>query len=402
MNSDEDSPVTDGDRGIPAFPAEPKRKTGVRLAIYGTGIVGVLIAAGGCAYFMDRLVDTRKNEKVLEQREAKNRTTSPSARNFEQIKRRIKKEEALAHELEDDHESTVPEVISPAPLPIPLAARTSDGVGQASNIGPSRNVETNGAASAVPTPKLSVKERRLSGEVLVQLNEKEEKSPIQALTEPETTTVNTKALEEKLVPSRLTSGLAVQRTHLSYLLRRGTVIPCGQRTRIVTDHPGFVSCVVSKDIYSADGTVLLIERGSEAFGEQRRAVLRGEASVEVLWSRIDTPNGIAIDVNSLATDALGASGIPAKVNDHAQERYGAAILLSFITDVGQALANRASSSRGAIQLNSTSNSGEGIASKALEHSIDIPPTGYSPHGAAINIFVVRDLDFRGVYDLAKL
>jgi type IV secretion system protein VirB10 len=162
-----------------------------------------------------------------------------------------------------------------------------------------------------------------------------------------------------------------------------------------------VMCVVSNDVYSSNGKVLLIERGSKAFGERREVMLQGQARIAALWSRIDTPNGVFVDVNSLATDSMGAAGIPAQVDNHLGERFGGAILLSLISDLGQAAANRASDSRGTIQFGTTATAGEDLASKTLENTINIPPTGYVTQGSATTILVLRDMDFRSVYELAR-
>ncbi|MGD6739552.1 hypothetical protein ACP5PY_25755 [Photobacterium leiognathi subsp. mandapamensis] len=37
-----------------------------------------------------------------------------------------------------------------------------------------------------------------------------------------------------------------------------------------------------------------------------------------------------------------------------------------------------------------------MASKALENSINIPPTGYVPIGTRLNILVARDIDMSNV------
>jgi type IV secretion system protein VirB10 len=76
-------------------------------------------------------------------------------------------------------------------------------------------------------------------------------------------------------------------------------------------------------------------------------------------------------------------------------------LLSLIGDFGQAVANRANNSGGTIQFSNTSTAGQDLASKTLEHTINIPPTGYVNQGAATTILVLRDMDFRGVYELAR-
>jgi type IV secretion system protein VirB10 len=209
------------------------------------------------------------------------------------------------------------------------------------------------------------------------------------------------SLDDKLKPSNLVAGVAVQRPDLNMLLRRGTSIECTQKTRIVTTNPGGVGCTIAKDVWSSNGAVKLIERGSEAFGELRDNLVAGQAFVPVLWSRIETPSGVVVDINSFGTDSLGASGQPVYVDNHLMQRFGGAVLLSLISDFGQALSNKASDGGGSIQLTTSSRAGQDLASRTLESTINIPPTGYGRQGDVINIFVMRDIDFRGVYELAR-
>ncbi len=198
------------------------------------------------------------------------------------------------------------------------------------------------------------------------------------------------------------STQASQRTNLSLLLKQGTMIPCVLKTKIVSTFAGQTSCQVTKDIYSANGKALLIERGSSVIGEQTVKVEQGQARVFVLWSKLDTPKGITLTLDSGAVDNLGASGMPAKIDNHWWKRFGSAILLSVIEDGLQALANQNNSDQsGGISYNSSSNATKEMAKTALENSINIPPTATINQGTLLNIFVARDVDFRGVYELAQ-
>lgn len=209
------------------------------------------------------------------------------------------------------------------------------------------------------------------------------------------------ALQEQLRPTQLEAVAASKRRSLDFMLLAGTSIPCGQKTSINSTNPGMVSCVVSKDVYSANGASKLVERGSQVVGETLRGLQLGQEMLPVKWNRIVTPNGVVIDINSLATDPLGASGLPVYVDNHWGQRFGAAIMLSLISDLGQAAANKAAEAEGTIRLTTTASAGQDLATRALDKTIDIPPTGYSLQGSAINIFLARDADFGGVYELVK-
>ncbi|MEE6076636.1 MULTISPECIES: type IV secretion system protein VirB10 [Avibacterium] len=179
------------------------------------------------------------------------------------------------------------------------------------------------------------------------------------------------------------------------LLIHGTQIPCALQTRLVTDQPSILICQVTKNIYSADGSTLLIERGSKVFGEQKKAIITGQNMAFVNWSEIDTPYGVRVRIDSLGTDSLGASGINVWVDEKWGKRFGGAILLSFIQDA-LATASQKATNTTVVYENSEANTGR-MAEIALENSINIQPTGYAQQGQQINILVARDIDFSDIY-----
>ncbi len=107
-----------------------------------------------------------------------------------------------------------------------------------------------------------------------------------------------------------------------------------------------------------------------------------------------------IDLDSPGTDTLGRSGHSGFVDGHFKERFGSAILLSLIGDVGSYAANSANKgNKNQIQFGNTIGSSKDMANIALQNSIHIKPTLLKNQGEHINVFVARDLDFRSVYDL---
>ena len=203
--------------------------------------------------------------------------------------------------------------------------------------------------------------------------------------------------------SKLASGSASKRGDTTMLLTKGTSIPCVMRTKIDSTYKGFTTCQISRDVYSANGKVLLVERGSTVFGEQNVEIKQGQARVAVLWSRIETPKGVSVDIDSPAAGQVGEMGIGAKVNNHFWKRFGGAIMLSMIKDVS-ANASTNLAKNGQQTQNTTQNStaaAESMAEKALDSTINIPPTATVNQGKLIQIMVIRDVDFGGLYELRK-
>ena len=70
------------------------------------------------------------------------------------------------------------------------------------------------------------------------------------------------------------------------------------------------SCVIPRPLYSADGKVLLIERGSKVIGEYKGAVENGLNRIFVLWTQLQTPTGVRINLDSPAPTKWAEAASP--------------------------------------------------------------------------------------------
>ena len=188
----------------------------------------------------------------------------------------------------------------------------------------------------------------------------------------------------------------------SLTLPKGTAFTCALKTRVISAASGLVGCQVQRNVFSDDGRVLLIERGSHLDGEYRITSVRpGMVRIPVLWTRIRTPLGVTVDIESPATGKLGESGIDGHVDNRWVERIGAAMLLSLIDDSVKLVAQNQGNDRqgDTIVLPSTTNNASKLAEKVLDSTINIPPLIYQDQGAIVGIYVARDVDFSSVYEL---
>ncbi len=204
---------------------------------------------------------------------------------------------------------------------------------------------------------------------------------------------------QKSATPRVAAGLLGDR---SLILPKGTAFTCALKTKLISAASGFVSCQVQRNVFSDDGRVLLVERGSHMDGEYRIASVRpGTVRIPVLWTRIRTPNGVTVDIESPGTGPLGESGINGYLDNRWPERIGAAMLLSLIDDsVKLAIEDRGSTGTGnTILLPSTTSSTSKLAEKVLDSTINIPPLIYQNQGGIVGIYVARDVDFSSVYEL---
>jgi len=188
----------------------------------------------------------------------------------------------------------------------------------------------------------------------------------------------------------------------SLVLPKGTVFTCALKTQVISAASGLIGCQVQRNVYSDDGRVLLVERGSHVDGEYRIATVRpGTVRIPVLWTRIRTPLGVVVDIESPGVGPLGASGIDGYVDNRWPERIGAAMLLSVIDDaVKLAIEDRGDKGNGntVVFPATTSDTGK-LAEKVLDSTINIPPLIYQNQGGVVGIYVARDVDFSSVYEL---
>ncbi|WP_208441187.1 type IV secretion system protein VirB10 [Bartonella raoultii] len=184
----------------------------------------------------------------------------------------------------------------------------------------------------------------------------------------------------------------------NYIITMGTSIPCILETAISSDQQGFASCIVSRDILSDNGRVVLLDKGTQIVGEYRAGLKKGQKRLFVLWNRAKTPNGIIISLASPATDSLGRSGIDGDIDNHWLERIGSALLVSLIKDA-TSYANKRLSKKQEKEETETISSGQNVANILVENYANIPPTLSKNQGEMVNVFVARDLDFSGVYKL---
>ncbi|OJU12808.1 MAG: hypothetical protein BGN86_06470 [Caulobacterales bacterium 68-7] len=178
----------------------------------------------------------------------------------------------------------------------------------------------------------------------------------------------------------------------NFLIVAGSALPCTLQMAMDTATPGYVNCLVPRDVYSDNGAVILMEKGTRVLGEYRSSLRQGQRRLFVLWTRAVTPAGVAISLASPAADALGRAGFDGDIDTHFWDRFGAAFLLSIVDDGTYALVGRDAGSASA-RLPSDA------AGIALQNSVNIPPSLRRAQGSEVSIFVAQDFDFSSVYAL---
>lgn len=300
--------------------------------------------------------------------------------------------------------ATGAEPIPASPLPQVRAAEPVAGLPASPLLGmplapASGQLHRRSEAPEQPSPRQRRLDRRLSGEVFAQAlhaapsglaaDRTEERAP--------RTGPGAGSLETLLRPGVLVAARAERLPTQRLLLPKGTFIDCTLETAIDSTLPGMTTCITATDTFGADGTVVLLERGTKLIGETRGEVRQGEARVFVVWMEARTPTGVVVQLESPGTDALGRSGLAGTVDRHFWQRFGAAALVSTLDGVVQSRV-QSPGRGGTVVLDPTAS--EDVMTEILRSTVNIPPTVRVPNGARIQVLAARDLDFRTVYELA--
>ncbi|HCL3986399.1 TPA: TrbI/VirB10 family protein [Pseudomonas aeruginosa] len=184
-----------------------------------------------------------------------------------------------------------------------------------------------------------------------------------------------------------------------YLVRHNTYTSCVLYTEIVTDNPSLIECRLTEPLYSADGSTVIAEAGDRLTGEQRTEVRPGQTRVFTAWTELETASGVRARLDSLGAGPMGASGTEAYIDKHLADRFMGAVMLSVFKDGMQILVNRSQKNNSdGYTVNNTESSVENMADRALENSINIPPTAYILPGTVMTVVVARDIDFSTVFE----
>jgi type IV secretion system protein VirB10 len=297
----------------------------------------------------------------------------------------------------------VEQVLGPPPAPPPETLPLTFGLPHANPHAVSSEPTTTSVSPGVsqPVPIDDGRQRRLAGPVFVSALDNQSSTP--PGTNAQSGHANANAggsgggdIGDLLQATTTDAVVAHTLPTQKLILPKGAPLSCTLETAIDTSLPGLTTCVTATDAYSADGTVVLMERGTQLTGETRRDVRLGSKRVFVLWTQARTPTGVVIPLASPGTDEFGRSGLPGQVDRHFMDRFGAAILLSVVDGVIQSAVQRATND-GAIVVNPSGS--RDVMTEILRETINIPPTLTKANGDAIAVIVARDLDFRSVYQL---
>jgi type IV secretion system protein VirB10 len=117
-----------------------------------------------------------------------------------------------------------------------------------------------------------------------------------------------------------------------YLLTRGKMLDAIIETALNSDFGGEARALISTDVYSSSGKIVLIPKGSRVIGKYDKNTGSPLGYIAVKWFRIDLPNGYTIDLGeAISTDNLGKAGTPGSIDRKILEQINNSLLTSAIS-----------------------------------------------------------------------
>lgn len=174
---------------------------------------------------------------------------------------------------------------------------------------------------------------------------------------------------------------------------QGTILQATLETAMTTDLPGMIRAVLTQDVWSYDGSNVLLPSGSRLIGTYSSDVSIAQGRILIAWTRAVTPAGTSVMLGSVGADSLGRSGQEGEVDTRFLERFGSAALISFIGAAPQLIVGDDGGSGEVVD--DLGDDFRRSTRSTVDDYLSIPPSISVAQGEAMTVFVNRDLEFPG-------
>ena len=173
---------------------------------------------------------------------------------------------------------------------------------------------------------------------------------------------------------------------------QGTLIQAALETAVDSSLPGQVRAITSENVYSYDGTRILIPRGSRLIGRYQSGVEIAQERVTIAWDRIILPTQQTVEISAFGGDELGRSGVTGYVDSRFRERFGSAALISLISAGANYGSAQIETDEGSRFGDDIGGNLEDASDSALNDYLSLGPVIHVEQGATITVMVDRDLE----------
>ncbi|ABI93312.1 hypothetical protein CEP88_00240 (plasmid) [Roseobacter denitrificans] len=174
---------------------------------------------------------------------------------------------------------------------------------------------------------------------------------------------------------------------------QGTIIEAVLETALSTELPGTLRAVTSVDVYSFDGSTVLMPKGTRLIGSYSSEVTLAQSRALIAWNRAITPDGRSVSLGGIGGDRLGRSGQTGFVDTRFGERFGSAALISVLGIAPSLVIDDNSSNAQQELAEDLGDDLRNTTASVLNDYLSLPPIIYVDQGAELTVFVDRDLVF---------
>lgn len=205
------------------------------------------------------------------------------------------------------------------------------------------------------------------------------------------------------------NGKAAEESHLkafrseldpSTTLAKSTLIRCVLMQDVASTMESQTRCQVAQNVYSSDGSRILIPAGSIASGASLSGFIKGQQKMFIVWDRLITTHNIIVPLKgSQSVDKLGELGHKADVKSNFFIRFGNALMVSILSSAIEAGFNDLNSHDQKVDINTSgvqSNFQMGL--ETLKNELDVQPIARIKRGTMLNIMVSEDVNFSEALD----
>ena len=192
------------------------------------------------------------------------------------------------------------------------------------------------------------------------------------------------------LPSAITQAEVI--ANPSNTVIQGTMIQAVMETALDSSLPGQTRAIISEDVFSYDGSRLLIPRGSRLIGRYRSGIEIAQKRVTIAWDRIVLPNNQTVQISSFGGDELGRSGVTGFVDTRFDDRFGSAALISIISAAPSVAAAQVEDETTADVLEDVGDDLANATDSVIGEYLSIGPVIYVDQGARVTVMVDRDLE----------
>lgn len=192
------------------------------------------------------------------------------------------------------------------------------------------------------------------------------------------------------LPSSVTQAEVI--ANPSNTVIQGTMIQAVMETALDSSLPGQTRAIISEDVFSYDGSRLLIPRGSRLIGRYRSGIEVAQRRVTIAWDRIILPTDQTIQISGFGGDALGRSGVTGFIDTRFTQRFGSAALISIISATPSVAAAQVEDETTEDVLEDVGDDLADATDSVIGEYLSIGPVIHVDQGARVTVMVDRDLE----------